>query len=108
MLFYGFPAGRLDQRITLQAPVTGQDAAGQPATGWTDVATVWASVLDISGREYIAAGGVQNTATTKITIRYRAGVVPSMRVMHGATAYSIDAVLGQDRRALLLMCSRDE
>ena len=99
-------AGRLNKRITIQSPATGQDATGEPTTGWTDVATVWASIVDVSGREYVAAGGMQNSAQTKITIRYRAGIVPSMRVVHGSDAYNVEAVLGQDRRGLLLMCSR--
>lgn len=99
-------AGRLNKRITIQSPATGQDATGEPTTGWTDVATVWASIVDVSGREYVAAGGLQNSAQTKITIRYRAGIVPSMRVVHGSDAYNVEAVLGQDRRSLLLMCSR--
>ena len=99
-------AGRLNKRITIQSPATGQDATGEPTTGWTDVATVWASIVDVSGREYVAAGGLQNSAQTKITIRYRAGIVPSMRVVHGSDAYNVEAVLGQDRRGLLLMCSR--
>ena len=99
-------AGRLNKRVLIQSPATGQDATGEPTTGWTDVATVWASIVDVSGREYVAAGGTQNSAQTKITIRYRAGIVPSMRVVHGSDAYNVEAVLGQDRRGLLLMCSR--
>ena len=99
-------AGRLNKRVLIQSPATGQDAMGEPTTGWTDVATVWASIVDVSGREYVAAGGMQNSAQTKITIRYRAGIVPSMRVVHGSDAYNVEAVLGQDRRGLLLMCSR--
>lgn len=99
-------AGRLNRRCTLQQPGTTTDELGQPIPGWTDVATVWASIVDVSGREYVAAGGLQNSAQTKITIRYRAGIVPSMRVVHGSDAYSVEAVLGQDGRSLLLMCSR--
>ena len=99
-------AGRLNKRVTIQSPATGQDATGEPTTGWTDVATVWASIVDVSGREYVAAGGLQNSAQTKIMIRYRSGIVPSMRVVHGSDTFNIEAVLGQDRRSLLLMCSR--
>jgi SPP1 family predicted phage head-tail adaptor len=97
---------RLNKRVTLQSRSTDQDATGQPLNTWADVATVWAEVNDISGREYLAAGGVQNSAQTKITIRYRDGVVPSMRVLHGDAVYNIEAVLGRDKRTLLLMCSR--
>ena len=99
-------AGRLNKRVLIQSPATGQDATGEPTTGWTDVATVWASIVDVSGREYVAAGGLQNSAQTKITIRYSSGIVPSMRVVHGADTFNIEAVLGQDKRSLLLMCSR--
>ena len=100
-------AGRLNKRVTIQSPATGQDPeTGEPTTGWTDVATVWASIVDVSGREYVAAGGLQNSAQTKITIRYCSGIVPSMRVVHGSDTFNIEAVLGQDKRSLLLMCSR--
>ena len=99
-------AGRLNKRITIQSPATGQDATGEPTTGWTDVATVWASIVDVSGREYVAAGGTQNAAQTKVTIRKRSGITPAMRVVHGATVFNIEAALEQGRDALLLMCSR--
>ena len=101
-------ATTLNKRITLQAPATGQDDYGAPLSGWTDVAIVWASIVDISGREFIAAAAVQASAQTKLTIRHRDGVLPAMRVLHGAVIYNIEAVLGQDRRELLLMCSRGE
>lgn len=99
-------AGRINQRITLQAPMTGSDGYGEHPTGWTDVAIVWAAIADVSGREFLAAAATQNAVQTKITIRYRDGVVAAMRVLHGAVVYNIEAVLGQDRRELLLMCSR--
>lgn len=98
--------GWLNQRVTLQTPASGQDAAGQPLTGWADFANVWASITDVSGKEYIAAGGLQNAAQTKILIRYQDGIVPSMRVVNGADVYNIEAVLGQDHLSLMLMCTR--
>lgn len=97
---------RLNKRVTLQARAAGQSASGAPLTTWADVATVWASVDDVSGREFLAAGGTQNAVTTKIMIRDRAGVVATMRAKHGADIYSIESVLRQDNHTLLLMCSR--
>ena len=99
-------SGYLSTRVTIQQPVTEQDESGQPVNNWLDMATVWANVTDISGREFIASAALQNTVQTKITIRYRAGVVPAMRVVHQASIYNIEAVLGQDKTSLLLMCSR--
>lgn len=102
----GVAAGLLDKRVKLQTSATGQDAIGEPNTGWTDFATVWAGIRDISGREYMAAAAVQNSAQTRIFIRALAGVVPSMRVLHGTVAYNIEAVLEQENGSLLLICSR--
>jgi SPP1 family predicted phage head-tail adaptor len=99
-------AGRLNKRITIQAHAVGQDANGEPLKTWTDVCTVWASITDVTGREFLAAEAVQNTAQTKIGIRYRAGILPAMRVTHGADAFNVLAVLGQDKISLLLMCER--
>jgi SPP1 family predicted phage head-tail adaptor len=99
-------SGYLSTKVTIQKSVTGQDESGQPINKWADVATVWANVTDISGREFIASAALQNTVQTKITIRYRAEVVPAMRVIHQASIYNIEAVLGQDKTSLLLMCSR--
>lgn len=101
--------GRLDQRITIQAAAAGQDAFGAPSTTWTVVATVWAGLKDLTGREYLAATAVQNVVQTKITIRYPGNavtVLPGMRVVHGADIYNIEAVLGQDKVMRVLMCSR--
>jgi SPP1 family predicted phage head-tail adaptor len=99
-------AGKLNRRARLQAQKQVQDDAGQLVDTWVDVAPVWANISDISGREFLSADAVQNAAQTKITIRYRAGVTPAMRVVHGSDTYSIEAVLGTDRVSLLLMCKR--
>lgn len=99
-------ASRMDTQVTLQALTAGQSPSGAPLTTWAAVATVWASVDDVSGREFLAAGGTQNAVTTKIMIRDRPGVVATMRALHGADIYSIEAVLRQDNHTLLLMCSR--
>ena len=102
---------QMDKRITLQAPPAGRNALNETAGDWTNAVAdgdgkVWASVVDLSGREYVAAGGTQNAVETKITIRDRDGITAAMRVLHGADVYTIEAVLGQNNRTLLLMCSR--
>ena len=99
-------SGSLNRRIIIQTVGTGQDAIGEPVVTYATFATVWASVEDLTGREFVAGGGTQNEAQTKIAIRYLAGVLPAMRVLHGATAYNIESVLGQDKKSLLLMCKR--
>lgn len=103
---------RLNKRITLQVLAAGQDEAGQPTDVWanfvidTPDGKIAAEVRDVSGREFVSAGATQNQVLTTITIRYRAGVLPKMRALHGTDVYRIEAVLGQDQRTLALMCSR--
>ena len=86
-------AGRLNRRCTLQSPSQSVDELGQPIPGWTDVATVWASIRHLSGVEAIKADAVTSTVRASIRIRYRAGVNAGMRVVHNLTAYNITAVM---------------
>lgn len=104
-------ASRLNKRIVIQRQSTAQDAAGQPIDTWTNVIAdgdgkCWAEVKDISGREFVSGGAEQSSVTTRITIRYRPGISPALRVLHGADVYNVVAVLGQDGRTLQLMCTR--
>lgn len=99
-------SGDLNREILLQSPNAGQDQFGQPVTTWTDFATVRAAINDASGRQFASAQAEQNAVYTAITIRYLPGVTASMRVVHGTDVYDIEAVLGQDRVALTLMCVR--
>lgn len=99
-------AGKLNRRATIQRREAGEDTYGQPSSAWVDVATVWAAIEDIKGRQFFAAQADQSQVHTKITIRYIAGIEATMRVLHGAVVYDIHAVLGQGREALELMCAR--
>ena len=99
-------AHRLRHRVTIERKTTGADSWGQPVETWETVAIAPAEVYPLSGREYIAAQAEQAGVTTKITIRYQAGIEPAMRVTHDGMTYNIKAVLPDPtlRRHLTLMC----
>ena len=99
-------AHRLRHRITIEQKTAGADAWGQPVETWETVAIVPAEVWPLSGREYIAAQAEQAGVTTRITIRYQAGIEPAMRITHDGKTYNIRAVLPDPtaRRHLTLMC----
>lgn len=102
-------AGQLDQRVTLQALSGAVDELGQPLPDtWAYVCSVWAAVEPLQGREYIAAGAMQSEVSARIRIRYRPGIVPTMRVIHGADDYDIQAVIHvkSARQEIQLMCRR--
>lgn len=103
----------LDKRVVLQHRTGATTGLNEQMPGaWANVlpndGKLWASVVDLSGNQYIAAGGKQNAVHTQIKIRHRAGVTASMRVLCGGVAYDIEAVLERDRHWLFLMCSRGE
>jgi SPP1 family predicted phage head-tail adaptor len=101
-------AGALDQRVTLERLVEGEDAAGQPFEDWTPVFDAWAAVMPLRGREIVAADAVASITDVRVIIRYRPGITPAMRVQHGAETYSIASVanIASANREIELMCKR--
>lgn len=86
-------AGSLNTLITIQTPSVGQDAVGQPLSGWVKLADVWADVRPGAGMEAVRAGAPVAIVRASIRIRRRAGITNGMRVLVGVTAYEIEAVI---------------
>ncbi len=86
-------AGDLRHRVLIQHQVTTRDEDGVQITSWVDVATVWASVEPLSAREFIQSGQTQAAVTARITIRYRAGLMPTMRIVHRGQVFNIAGLL---------------
>lgn len=99
-------AGHLDQRVTIERLVETVDKYGDSTSEWVTLATVWAAVEPLVGREFIAALQVQASVTTRIRMRYRPGVTPADRVTHEGHTYGIESVIDvrSQRRELVLMC----
>ena len=99
-------AHRLRHRITIERLSTTRDEFGGAVEAWETVAIVPAEVWPLSGREFVAAQAEQAGVTTRITIRYQAGIEPAMRITHDGRTYNIKAVLPDPtlRRHITLMC----
>lgn len=99
-------AGKLRHRITIQEPVVARNGFNEAITTWSAVATVWASVEPLSGREFFAAEHVQSEITHRIRVRYRAGIAPTMRVVFNGRYLMIESVInyGERNTDLQLMC----
>ena len=100
-------AGKLRDRVTIQSKSVVRDTYGAETITWSDVATVWAAVEPVTGREYLQQEQVRAQVTVKIRIRYRSGITPTMRAIYGTHVYNIEAVLEDlnTRRESTLMCS---
>jgi SPP1 family predicted phage head-tail adaptor len=98
--------GKLRERVTLQSEQSVSDGGGGQVVAWTDVATVWAAIEPLTGRERRAAGRLESVLTHKVTIRHLAGVTAKMRVAAGARVFNVRAVVNPAERDrwLELLC----
>lgn len=69
-------AARLSHQVTLQKNENVTDPrSGQKQQQWVDVATVWAGIEPLRGRELIAAQQVNSEVTTRIVMRWAADLL---------------------------------
>ena len=94
--------GQLRQRILFQQLSPGVDALGQPSTTWLNVCEVWADITALTGRELTVGRLERAESSTRIMIRYRAGLSTAMRVQQGATFYDITEISDLDGRKRFL------
>jgi SPP1 family predicted phage head-tail adaptor len=91
------------RRVVIEAPQRTGDGAGGFAETWGAVATVWARVSARGGSERVRADRLASAVTHDITIRWRTGVLPTMRVRLGARVLEIIATVEDERRRLLTL-----
>lgn len=99
--------GLLRHRVEIGRYVEGQDPnTGDPTRTWQAVATVWASVEGLAGQTFFQAQQTVERSDHRVTIRYRQGVEPAMRIRHAGRELEIQSVLDVDgrRRWLTLIC----
>lgn len=99
-------AGELRHRVTIQQKAVSQDAIGGQVETWSTVTTVWAAVEPLAGRDYMEGKRLVAEVSTRVRMRYRAGVVPEMRVVYGTHTYDVVSVIDfrEEHRELALMC----
>ena len=106
-------AGALTRRIQVQRPSTTKDRLGGPCRTWLDVATVWADIQPLSGREAVIAGRISAQLTHQITVRHQRlfdnpQQVAQMRVIYKARVFNIHSALDEDERRVKLILLASE
>lgn len=93
--------GKLNKRITFQL----QDLDSEDEY-WKDIATTWANINPISGKEYYSAETINSDLTHKIRLRYRRGITPDMRIIYNDRIFYIISVINEYEKntMLQLMC----
>jgi SPP1 family predicted phage head-tail adaptor len=88
-------AGKLDQRVAFDQPVTNQDATGGEIVNWAPAFTLWASVEPLTGREQMLGGGIIAEGKARIRVRWSeqaASINAKWRARHGDIIYNLSSV----------------
>lgn len=93
-------AGRLRERLTIQAPSAVRKALGETVLTWQTEAVVWGEVESLSAQEIVQAMQNQLQVTHRVTIRYYAGLTSEMRLVWRGKTLEILSVLERENRAI--------
>lgn len=87
-------SGDLRHKVQLQENQVTQDPdTGEMVSAWVTIASPWAEIVPMSGREFLAASAEQSQVRGRIVIRYREDVDAAMRIVYRGKYYNILAVL---------------
>lgn len=88
-------AGSLRHFVSFESLVVDLDSDGVQTETWVDTfgLLIQAEINPLSGRELLASASTQSEVTGRIVVRYRPGILPSMRVVHRDVIYAIKAVI---------------
>lgn len=97
------------ERITIEQRLSTKDNTGSPVSSWSLYARVFADVRPLSGAERDSFRLGKAEVTTQFRIRYRRGILPTMRIDWRGKKYSISEVIDEAaRRAeMVLLATAD-
>lgn len=97
--------GGLRHKVTFQRATVTESATGDIQRAWSDIATVWARVEPLAGKERFAAMQVQADVDSRIVCRYQSALsdlAPNDRVTFGSIIYDIKSVINTEGRNIEL------
>ena len=100
--------GALRHRLALEEAQRVSDGAGGFTETWTTVANVWAAVRPTGGTETVDSGRLAGRVSHVVTMRFRPGVAPAMRLRKNARVFQILAAIDEDERHRWLRCLCEE
>jgi SPP1 family predicted phage head-tail adaptor len=97
-------SGKLNRRIELQSPSSGQDSFGQPLDTWTTILNTWASIRAATSKEVYASSAFVSQVSHIITVRYQyaLNIRSADRVIYDGRIFEIQAVSDADESKVKL------
>ncbi len=98
-------AGRMRERVEIQAPDHLADGAAGRRTRWRRVGSVAAEVIPLTGSSGVDDVVVRDSQAWRVTIRHRSDITTGHRLMYRGTALRINAAVDPDMRRERLVMS---
>lgn len=100
-------AARLSKRVLIQSRGSSKDSFGEPLPVWSDLASVWADVQPLAGRELETARRLASEVTHVITVRFMyifadTNLAASYRALHQGRIFNIHASVDEDGAGVLV------
>ncbi len=105
--------GKKRQKITIERPVTTQDEFGEEIEGTpTTVATRWAEVRPLNGRELVVAQQVNAQLSHEVKLRYDSALnlTSADRFIFDSRTLNIESVInvGERNKEFVVMCKEQK
>ena len=101
----------LRHTIVIQAENPTEDAGGGQTDPWaspTTVATVRACIVPLRGSEALRSMQLEDKVSHRITVRWRSGITPKMRIKFGTRLFNIRSAINVEERSRWLEILADE
>lgn len=98
--------GKLNKRISIISTTQVSDGMGGFNETDTTVATIWAAIWPLTGKEQLQSQQTAMEISHRIRIRYRSGMLSSYRLKFGTRYFNIVSIINpnEENRWLDLMC----
>lgn len=91
-------SGKFSRPIMIQSPVITQDVTGQDISTWIPFHSCYAEIIFMTGSEQYQSSGIHSKNQIRVILRYKPGILPTMRVVFDGVTYRINSVIEIPRR----------
>ncbi len=102
-------SGDLRHRVVIERATETADKLGDMVPTWAPIATRWAAVWPLNGKELFDAQKVNSNVKHRVTMRDGAGATTSDRFIHNGRTLNIVSVINPEERGVFYeyMCTEE-
>lgn len=97
-------SGDLRHRIDFQERNETKGAQGGIAPSWTTVASRWAEIVPLAGKELVDARQINATISLQVRLRYLPILTTKLRILFKERVFGIEVVRNIDERNIEHVC----